>query len=88
MRGVTVCAEANFAASETLEGTEWGIVARLPRIPDLKRSLSFIDVTRALHTKAAVNFVATVSAISADNAIQAGFDRGHGIFSFAENPHL
>ena len=27
-------------------------------------------------------------AIAADNPIQAGSNRGHGVFRFAENPHL
>ena len=86
--GVTVGTEANFAARETLEGSQGGIVSRLPRIPDLKRSLPLIDVTGAFHTVTAVFFVATVSAIAADNAIQAGFNRGHRIFRFAQNPDL
>ena len=85
---VTVGSETDASASETLETTQGGIVSRLPRIPDLKRSLPLIDVTGAFHTVTAVFFVATVSAIAADNAIQAGFNRGHRIFRFAQNPDL
>lgn len=88
VRGVTVGSEADLAASETLEGSQGWIVARLPRIINLQRSLSLIHVTRALHSEAAVFFVATVSAVSADKAVKSGFDRGHGIFRFAENPDL
>ena len=85
---IAVGSKANFATGETLEGSQAGIVSRLPRIPDLKRSLPLIDVTGAFHTVTAVFFVATVSAIAADNAVQAGFDRGHRVTGFNQNPHL
>ena len=88
VRGVAVGSEADFPTNETLETTQGGIVARLPRIPDLKRSLSLIHVTRALNPESPVNFMATVPTVSTDNAIQAGSDGGDGIFRFAENPHL
>ena len=32
--------------------------------------------------------MATVSAITADNAVKSGANRGNRVFSFAENPHL
>ena len=88
MSGITICAEANTAASETFEGSERRIVAGFPRFINLQRSLTLIHVTRAFHTEAPVNFVATVSAIAADETVKSGFNRGHGIFRFAENPHL
>ena len=30
MSGIAVCAETDFPTNETLEGTEWGVVARFP----------------------------------------------------------
>lgn len=88
MRGVSVGSEADFAASETLEGTERGVVSGFPRFINLQRSLSFVDVASPIHTKAAVNFMTTMSAVSTDNAVKSGTYRGHGIFRFAEYPHL
>lgn len=88
MHRITVCAETDFATSETLEGSERRIVSGLPRIINLQRSLPLIHVTSALNAMTPVKFVATVPAIAADKAIQAGFDRGHRIFRFAENPYL
>ena len=88
MHRVAVCSETNTAAGETLKTTQGGIVARFPRIPDLKRRLALIHVTRALNSVPAVYFVATVSAIAADEAIQARFNRGHGILGFNEYPNL
>ena len=82
MRGIAIGSETNFAASEAVHELEGGIIARFPRIPDLKRCLSLIDVTRAVNAKAAVYLMTTVSAVSADNAIQAGFDRFYRIHGF------
>ena len=47
-----------------------------------------IHVTGALNPVPPVYFVATVSAVAADEAIKAGFDRGHRVFRFAQNPDL
>lgn len=88
MRGVTVGSEADFAACESVHVLECGISARFPSFPDSQRRLSFINVTRPFHTEATVNLVATVSAITADNAVKSGTYRFHGIFRFAENPDL
>ena len=85
---IAVCAEAHFATGETLETTQGGIVTGLPRIPNLQRGLPLIHVTRAVNPVPPVYFVATMSAVSTDNAVKAGFDGFHGIFRFAENPHL
>jgi len=35
-----------------------------------------------------VNFMTPMHAIAANNPIKSGSNRGHGIFRFAENPHL
>ena len=85
---IAVCAEADFATSETLEGSERRIVSGLPRIPDLKRSLPLIDVTSPFHSVTPVNLMTTVAAIAADEAIQAGSDCGHRVFRFDEYPNL
>lgn len=88
VHSITVCAETDFATSETLEGSERRIVSGLPRIINLQRSLPLIHVTSALNAMTPVFFVATVAAVSADQAIQAGSDCGHGVFGFAEDPYL
>jgi hypothetical protein len=35
-----------------------------------------------------VNLMTPMHAIAADNPVQAGSNRGHGVFRFAENPNL
>ena len=88
MGRVTVGTEADFAAGETLETTQGGIVSGFPRIINLKRGLALIHVARALHSMTPVNFVTTVSTVSTDKAIKSGSDCGDRIFRFAEYPHL
>ena len=86
--GITIRSEANLSARETVHVLECGISARFPSLPNAKRGLSFINVTRPFHTVFSVFFVATVSAITADNAVKSGANRGNRVFSFAENPDL
>ena len=50
--------------------------------------MALIDVTCPFHTEATVNLMTTVAAIAANDAIKSGFNRGHGIFRFAQNPDL
>lgn len=88
MRGITIGSEANTSASETLETTQGGIIARLPRFINLQRSLTLIHVTRAFNSVFSVNFVATVSAVAADQAVKSGTYRGHGVTDFDQDPHL
>ena len=85
---IAICAETDFPTGETLETTQGRIVSGFPRIINLQWSLSLVDITSPFHTEATVFFVATVSAIAADNAVQAGFDRGHRVTGFNQNPHL
>lgn len=85
---VTVGAETDFAARKAVHKLKCGISARFPSFPDSQRRLSFINVTRPFHTVFSVFFVATVSAITADNAVKSGANRGNRVFSFAENPDL
>ena len=47
-----------------------------------------IHVTGALNSMFSVNFMATVSAIAADEAVKARADGGNGVLRFAENPNL
>ena len=84
MRGVTVCAEANFAARKAVHELQHRVSARLPSPPDAQRSLANIDVTRAIATVP----IATVDARSTDEAIQAGSDCFHGVTGFNQDPHL
>ena len=86
--GITIGSEADFAASETLETTQRRIIARPPRIPNLKRSLALIDVTCPFHSVTPVFFMTTVATIAADNAVKSGANRGNRVFSFAQNPNL
>ena len=86
--GITIGSEADFAASETLETTQRRIIARPPRIPNLKRSLALIDVTCPFHSVTPVFFMTTVATIAADNAVKSGSDGGHRVFRFAQDPHL
>jgi len=46
MGGVTVCAEADFAAREDVHKLERGIFTRTPRTPNAKGSLPDVDVAR------------------------------------------
>jgi hypothetical protein len=64
--GVAVGSEANTSASEHFKGTQGGVSARFPCLPNAKGSLSFVDVTRPFNAEATVNLVATMSAIAAD----------------------
>jgi hypothetical protein len=88
MRGVTVCAEANFPSGETLETTQQRVVSGFPWLPDLQRSLTGIYVACPFHTVFTVNFMTPMDAIAADQTIKARtdrFGRGNG---FDQNPHL
>jgi hypothetical protein len=66
MRGIAICAESDFPTGETLEGTERRVVSCFPRIPNLQRGLSFVDVACPFNAEAPVNLVATMSAVAAD----------------------
>jgi hypothetical protein len=66
MRGVAVCAEADFAAREDVHELQHRVSARFPCLPNAKGSLSFVDVTRPFNAEATVFFVATMSAVAAD----------------------
>lgn len=88
MDGITIRTETNFAAGEQIPMSERWVVARPPRFINLQRRLPLIHVTRAFHSEAPVNFVASVPAVSADQTVKAGSDCGHRILGFAENPHL
>ena len=81
---ITIGSEAHLAASESLETTQQGVVARPPCPPDSLWSLTNIYVATPIPTVT----VATVDAVAADKPIQAGSNGGHGIFRFAENPDL
>jgi hypothetical protein len=67
--GIAVGSEANTATGEALEGTEWGVVSGFPSFPDTQRGLPFINVTRPFHPVFSAFFVATVSAIAADDSV-------------------
>jgi hypothetical protein len=86
--GVTICSETDATASEHFKGAQGGIVARFPRLPDLKRGLALIHVARAFNPEHTVNLVSTMSAIAAYEAIKSGFNRGNGVLRFAEDPYL
>lgn len=86
--GIAIGSETDFAAREAIHPLQGRVSARFPRFPDSKRGLPFIHVARAFHAEATVFFVATVSAIAANDAVQAGTDCGNGILRFAENPDL
>ena len=88
MSRIAIGPETDFPTNETFETTQGRIVARLPRIPDLKRRLSLIHVASPFHSVFSVNLMTTVSAIAADNAVKTGLDGGHRVFRFAEDPHL
>jgi hypothetical protein len=88
MRGVPVGSEANTAASEHFEAAQQGIIARFPCPPDSLGGLAGIYVACPFHTEATVFFVPAMHAISADEAIQAGFDRFRGGNGFDQNPDL
>ena len=88
MHRIAIGTESNTSASEAVHVLEGGIIARFPRIPDLKRRLPLIDVTRAVNSVTPVNLMTTVATVSADQTIQAGFNRGDGILGFNEYPHL
>ena len=60
----------------------------MPRIPNLKRRLPLIDVTRAVNSVTSVYLMTTVDAVAADEAIKSGFNRGHRILGFDQNPNL
>ena len=84
MRGVAVGSEADFAACESVHKLKGGIVARFPSPPNAQGCLANIDVTRAI----ASGSIATVDAVSTDEAIQALFDGFHRIHGFDQNPDL
>lgn len=84
VHGVAVGAEADFPTNETLETTQGGIVSGFPRPPDSKLRLARVDVTRTIGSVT----VSTVSAVSTNQTIQAGFNGGNRILGFAEYPHL
>ena len=84
MGGVTVCAEANTAAGETVHELKCGIVSGFPCPPNTQGCLANIDVTRAIGSVS----IATVDARSTDEAIQALFDCFHRIHRFDQNPDL
>ena len=84
MRGVAVGAEADTAACETVHVLERGVSARFPSPVNPKGSLARVDVTRAIGSGS----VATMPTVAADKAVKAGFNRGHGVFRFAQNPDL
>ena len=88
MRGIAIGSETNFAASEAVHELEGGIIARFPRIPDLKRRLPLIDVTRAVNAVTPVYLMTTVDAVAADEAVQARSDCFHRIHGFAQDPYL
>ncbi len=88
MSRVPVCAETDFPTYEAIHELQGGVSARFPSFPDAKRGLSFINVTRPFHPVFSVNLVATVSAITADDAVKSGSNRGDGVNGFAEDPHL
>lgn len=88
MGWVTIGSETDFPTGETIHELQGGVSSRFPCLPNAKRGLSFVDVTRPFHAEATVNFVATVSAIAANQTVKSGSNRGHRIFGFAENPNL
>ena len=64
--GVTICAETDFAASESFKGSQGIISARFPRPPDSLGSLASVDVTCPFHTEATVNLMTPMHAVSTD----------------------
>jgi hypothetical protein len=86
--GVAVRAEADFAAREAIHELKGGVSARFPRFPNAKRCLSFVDVACPFNAVFSVDFVATMPAVSANDAVKSGSDSGNGILRFAENPNL
>jgi hypothetical protein len=62
MHGVSVCAETDFTAHEAFKGTQQGVIARTPRLPNPLGSLSGVYVTSALNSKATVNLVTAMDA--------------------------
>lgn len=88
MGGVAICAEANTSASEQGKERKGGIFTRFPSFPNAQRRLPFIHVARAFYTVFSVNLMTPVSAIAANDAVQAGTDCGNGIFRFAKDPNL
>lgn len=88
MSRITVGAETNLAARETLETTQGRIVARFPSFPNTLWSLAGVDVACPFHTKAAVFFVPAMHAIAADKPIKSCPYRFCGTTGFNENPHL
>ena len=81
---ITVCAETHLAAREAVHVLKGGIIARLPCSPDTERSLANVDIAGTI---ASVS-IAAMDAVSTDEAIQARFDRFHGVTGFNQNPHL
>ena len=88
MHRIAIGTESNTSASEAVHVLEGGIIARFPRIPDLKRRLPLIDVTRAVNAKAAVYLMTTVDAVAANQTVKAGSDCFHRIHGFAQDPYL
>jgi hypothetical protein len=88
MSRITVRAETDFPSGESLETTQQRVVARFPSPPNTLRSVPGVDVASPFHTVFTVNFMTPMHAIAAYNPVQAGLNRGHGVFRFAENPHL
>jgi hypothetical protein len=74
MRGVAIGSEADFAASESLEGTQGRIIAGFPCAPDSLWSLPGVHIAGTIHTKAAVNLVTTMDARSTDQTVKARAD--------------
>jgi hypothetical protein len=86
--GIAIGTEADFPTGKTLEGTERRVVSGFPRIPNLQWGLALIHVARALNPEHPVNFVATMSAVAADDSIKSGFNGCDGVLRFAEDPYL
>jgi hypothetical protein len=85
---ITIRAETDFPTNEAFEGAQQRVVSGFPSFPNTLWCLPGVYVTSPFHTEAAVNFMTPMHAIAANNPVQAGSNRGHGVFRFAENPHL
>lgn len=84
MRGVPIGSEADTSARENRDGGQWKVRARFPCFPNPKGSVVRDDIAGSASARA----ITTVSAIAANQAIQARRDSFDGIHGTDKDPDL